>query len=188
MIVAEPDLTNLLVSQHHQIAELFEAVLDSPAESRESAFVRLLQALATHESAEHIIVHRQARHLIDGGDEVVDALLNEELAISEAFTELETVPVDTEEFISQLTRIRGVVDAHNRHEETAEFAALSDRLDVDDHRRLTRAVEALSALAVTGSEDEYQDASLAPGSPNMMVGPFAPMLDRARQFVQHPRG
>jgi hypothetical protein len=185
--VTDPDITDLLIAQHHQIAELFDAVLNAPAGSREPAFVRLLQALATHESAEHIIVHRQARHLIDGGEEVVDALMNEELAISDAFTELESVPVHTDEFLTRLTRIRAVVDAHNRHEEADELGALSDRLGVDDHRRLTRAVEALSALGATGSEDEYSEAGLAPGSPNTMVGPFAAMLDRARQFVQHPR-
>lgn len=182
--MTESDITDLLITQHRQISALFDDVLGAPADSRESAFVRLLQALGTHESAEHIIVHRQARHLIDPA--VVDALMDEELEIRDAFAELESVPVHTDEFLARLTRVRGVVEAHNRHEEAAELTALSDLLGIDDHRRLTRATEALSALAATGSEDEYRDASLAPGSPNMMVGPFSVMLDRARQFVQHP--
>jgi hypothetical protein len=93
--------------------------------------------------------------------------------------------VDTEEFLAALTRLRDAVEAHNRREEADEFAALAGRLDIDEQRRLTRAIEALGALATTGSDDEYDGASLAPGSPNMMVGPFAAMLDRARQFVQH---
>lgn len=181
--MTESDITVLLTGQHQQIAELFDAALSAPADSREPAFVRLLQALGTHESAEHILVHRQARHLIDPA--VVETLMNEELAICDAFAELESVAVDTDEFLTRLTRIRGVVEAHNRHEEADEFAALSDRLEIDDHRRLGRAIEALCALAATGSEHEYDEASLAPGSPNMMVGPFAAMLDRARQFVQH---
>lgn len=182
--MSESDITDLLITQHREITELFDAVLDAPADSREPAFVRLLQALGTHESAEHIIVHRQARHLIDPA--VVDALMNEELEIRDAFAELESIPVHTDEFRVRLTRIHGVVEAHNRHEEADELGALSGLLGIDDHRRLARAIEALSALAATGSEDEDRNASLAPGSPNMMVGPFSVMLDRARQFVQHP--
>jgi hypothetical protein len=72
---------------------------------------------------------------------------------------------------------------HNRREESDEFPLLNQRLDASERTRLTRAVEELGKLAASGTEAKFEHAELAAGSPNMMVGPFAAILDRARRII-----
>jgi hypothetical protein len=113
---------------------------------------------------------------------VVDALVSEEVAIRDALVELEHVGVKADDFVGRLARVRDMVIEHNRREEADEFPLLTQQLDASERRRLNGAVDALGRLANTGTEAEYPRAGLAAGSPNMMVGPFATILDRARQL------
>jgi hypothetical protein len=177
------DVGEVLTAQHRNVSELFSGVLGADGGVRARMFAKLLHALALHESAEHVVIHPEARKAIDGGDALVDALMSEEVSIRYALVELESVPVETDDFVVRLVQIRDLVVEHNRHEENDEFPLLMEQLDVADRRRLTRAVEALSKLAATGTEAEYSHADVAPGSPNMMVGPFAALLDRARRII-----
>jgi hypothetical protein len=177
---------DVLLAEHREVDDLFAATLDAAVDEREHAFMRLLHALALHESVDHVVVHPQARQIITGGDELVDALMSEELAIRDALVELDRVPARDGEFVDRLTEIRRQVAEHNRREENDELPWLATEADPAEQGRLTRAADALRKLAATGSEEEYADADLAPGSPNMMVGPFATLLDRARQFTAPP--
>ena len=73
------DVVKFLKEQHNLIKDMFEEVLSaSDAKAREKAFVELRQLLAVHETAEEMVVHPRARHEIADGDEIVDALLQEE--------------------------------------------------------------------------------------------------------------
>jgi hypothetical protein len=47
-------------------------------------FYELLHTLAMHESADHVVVHPQMRLAINGLDEVIEALMSEELSIWDA--------------------------------------------------------------------------------------------------------
>jgi len=139
--------------------------------------------LALHESAEHVVVHPEARKVIDGGDAVITALMSEEVAIRDALVESEHVSVQARDFAGRLARIRDMVVEHNRHEEADEFPLLNQRLDDSERRRLSRAVEELGKLAASGTEAEFEHADIAAGSPNLMVGPFAAIFDRARRLI-----
>jgi len=125
----------------------------------------------------------EARKVIDGDEALITALMSEEVAIRDALVESEHVSVDAHDFPGRLARIRDMVVEHNRREEFDEFPLLNQRLDASERTRLTRAVEALGKLAASGTEAEFEHADLAAGSPNMMVGPFAAILDRARRLI-----
>jgi hemerythrin superfamily protein len=177
------NIVEVLVAQHHQVDELFSRVLGANDDGRARMFAQLLHVLALHESAEHVVVHPEARKIIDGDEALITALMSEEVAIRDALVESEHVSVEAHDFPGRLARIRDMVVKHNRREESDEFPLLNQRLDASERTRLTWAVEELGKLAASGTEAEFEHAELAAGSPNMMVGPFAAILDRARRLI-----
>ncbi|PRC48707.1 hemerythrin, partial [Mycobacterium sp. ITM-2017-0098] len=70
-----------------------------------------------------------------------------------------------------------VVD-HAEREETEEFNRLQRDLDPDDLKRMVAAVQAAQAIAPTRPHAGVESAKL-----NFVVGPFASMLDRARDAI-----
>lgn len=173
------DIVGVLTAQHRRVEELFVRALADGGVIVDM-LGELLHALALHESADHVVIHPEVRR-VAGEDDLVDALMAEELAIERALTDLDAVEVDDDAFAGQLVRVRDLVVEHNWREESVEFPVLSD-LDSDEQRRILRAVGALEKLADTGSESEGERADVAAGSPNTMVGPFAAVLDRATSF------
>jgi hypothetical protein len=180
------NIVEVLMTQHRRIEQLINGLQDADPGSRPRLFGELTHALGIHESVEHVVVHPRVRQGVDGAADLIEKLMSDELSINDALVELGDVAPDTDEFHRHLTDLRDLVLEHNRHEENDEFPLLTEHFDTAEHRRLARASEALSKLAVTGSQQEYDHADLAPGSPNMMVGPFAAVLDRARQFLDTP--
>ena len=68
---------------------------------------------------------------------------------------------------------------HAEHEENEEFTKLERKLDADDRERMAKAVLAAEAIAPTRPHAGVESAKL-----NFAVGPFASMLDRARDLDQ----
>jgi hemerythrin superfamily protein len=66
------------LTEQHRIKELFTETINAPDNDRqEKAFFELRSLLTMHETAEEMVVHPRARSEIEGGDEVVDARLEE---------------------------------------------------------------------------------------------------------------
>jgi len=70
-----------------------------------------------------------------------------------------------------------VID-HAEHEENEEFNKLQRQLDADDRERMAKAVIAAEAIAPTRPHPGVESATA-----NFAVGPFASMLDRARDAI-----
>lgn len=173
------DVVKFLKDQHNLIKDLFEEVFSaSTAKAREKAFVELRQLLAVHETAEEMVVHPRARREVAEGDEIVDARLQEEHAAKEQLSKLESMDVDSDEFIAELAKFRDAVIDHAEHEEHEEFDKLHRKLDADDLERMVKAVQAAEAIAPTRPHPGVESAAL-----NFAVGPFASMLDRARDLI-----
>ena len=174
------DVVKFLKEQHNLIKDLFEEVLSASGEdAREKAFTQLRQLLAVHETAEEMVVHPRARHEINNGDAVVDALLSEEHEAKEQLAKLEKMDVGSKSFITELTKFRDAVIDHAEHEENEEFNKLQRQLDSDDLGRMAKAVQAAEAIAPTRPHAGVESAKL-----NFAVGPFASMLDRARDLIK----
>lgn len=173
------DVIAFLVGQHHLINDMFDYVLSAPDDkARESAFGDLRQLLAVHETAEEMVVHPRARREIDGGDAIVDARLHEEHDAKVQLAKLEAMDISSREFLDALALFRESVIAHADREENQEFNQLQRELDADDLRRMATAVQAAEAIAPTRPHPGVESAKL-----NFAVGPFASMLDRARDAI-----
>jgi len=173
------DVVRFLKDQHNLIRDMFDEVLSaSGTEAREKAFIELRQLLAVHETAEEMVVHPRVRHEAANGDEIVDARLAEEHKSKEVLSKLEEMDIDSPTFIDELTKFRDAVIDHAEHEENDEFTKLERNLTADDRGRLAKAVLAAEAIAPTRPHAGVESAKA-----NFVVGPFASMLDRARDTI-----
>lgn len=177
-IKSPTDVVDFLVSQHQQIKTMFAQTLAASGEARENAFVELRRLLAVHETAEEEIVHPRAKRKISAGAAVVDKRLHEEHEAKAALQRLEKLDVDSEEFTRELTELRDAVTEHAEHEEHDEFAKLGEELSRDELDRMGRAAQLAEALAPTRPH-----AGVESQVANLAAGPFAAMLDRARDAI-----
>jgi hemerythrin superfamily protein len=173
------DVVKYLRDQHNLIKDMFDEVLSaSDPKAREKSFTELRQLLAVHETAEEMVVHPRVRHEVDNGDAIVDARLKEEHEAKEKLASLEKMDVGSDEFLDELTKFRDDVIEHAEQEEREEFSKLGDALDADSRKRMVSAVQAAESIAPTRPHPGVESAKA-----NFAVGPFASMLDRARDAI-----
>lgn len=173
------DVVKFLKAQHNLIKDMFDDVLcASEPKARETAFVELRQLLAVHETAEEIVVHPRARRELAAGDEIVEARLREEHEAKEQLSRLESMDIGSKEFIDELTKFREAVVDHAEHEENEEFPKLQRKLDAGEREWMAKAVQAAEAIAPTRPHAGVESATA-----NVALGPFASMLDRARDAI-----
>jgi hemerythrin superfamily protein len=174
------DIVDFLTGQHETIRALFVETLDAPdAETQQKAFTRLRTLLAVHETAEEMMVHPRVRRKIDGGGAVVDDLLHEEHDAKVALQEIEKLEVNSAEFTKALIHLQGAVLKHAENEELQEFPLLTENLDAGELQKLREAVEVAERIAPT-----HPHAGVESAAANFAVGPFASLLDRARDALQ----
>ncbi|MDT5093421.1 MAG: hypothetical protein QOH60_2784 [Mycobacterium sp.] len=173
------DVVEFLKAQHNLIKDLFDEVFfASDVKARERAFIDLRQLLAVHETAEEMVVHPRARHEMDAGDDIVDARLAEEHEAKIKLQKLESMDVGSQEFLDALRDFRTDVIEHAEHEENEEFSKLQRVLEKDDLARMAGAVRAAEAIAPTRPHAGVESAKA-----NFVAGPFASMIDRARDAI-----
>jgi hemerythrin superfamily protein len=174
------DVVKFLKGQHNLIKDMFDDVLSASSnEARENAFTDLRQLLAVHETAEEMVVHPRARGELSNGDDVVDTRLKEEHEAKEQLHKLESMDVGSQAFLNELKQFQQAVIDHAEHEETEEFNKLQRELSAEDLKRMAGAVRAAEAIAPTRPHAGVESAKA-----NFAVGPFASMLDRARDAIQ----
>jgi hypothetical protein len=173
------DVVRFLKDQHNLIKDMFDEVLSaSTDDARRTAFTELRQLLAVHETAEEMVVHPRVRREVEGGDVIVDARLLEEHESKVDLSALEAMDIGSPEFIAELKLFRSSVIDHAEREELEEFNRLERELDPDELKRMAAAVLAAQAIAPTRPHPGVESAKL-----NFAVGPFASMLDRARDAI-----
>jgi hemerythrin superfamily protein len=176
------DVVSFLKSQHEQIKSLLSLVQESKGEQRSEAFTKLRRLLAVHETAEEEIVHPKARRALDNGDDVVSQRLDEENEGKQALSELEKLDVDSTEFETKFQEFRKDILEHAEAEENEEFNKLAEALDADQLEKMRSAVKLAEATAPT-----HPHAGVESATANMLAGPFAAMLDRARDALTGKR-
>jgi hypothetical protein len=157
---------------------MFEEVIGARSEERAEAFIELRRLLAVHEAAEEEIVHPVARRALADGQSIVERRLREEKEAKAALTELEKLDIDSVDFETKLVALRTNVIAHADSEETEEFNKLGNVLDMSRLARMRKAAELAEAVAPVRPHPSIQ-----PSAANMFGGPFASMLDRARDAL-----
>ncbi|MFZ1175462.1 MAG: hemerythrin domain-containing protein [Mycobacterium sp.] len=177
-IKSPTDVVDFLVSQHEQIKSLFAETLSASGKAREKAFIELRRLLAVHETAEEEVVHPRAKRKVSNGAAVVDKRLHEEHEAKAVLQKLEKLDVDSEEFTRLLTELRDAVVDHAEHEEREKFSKLGEQLSSDELERMGRAAKLAEAIAPTRPH-----AGVESQAANIAAGPFAAMLDRARDAI-----
>lgn len=172
------DVIDLLTDQHEQIKSLFAETLVLAGEERERSFRDLRRLLAVHETAEEEIVHPRAKQKVPGGEQVVEARLQEENKAKKALAELESLDIDSKDFTTKLTELRDAVIAHAEHEEAEEFAKLGTELSEKELQCMGQVAKLAEAVAPTRPHPGVESPAA-----NLIVGPFAAMLDRARDVI-----
>jgi hemerythrin superfamily protein len=172
------DVVTFLKSQHQQIKDLFEKVNRSSGDERRDTFTALRRLLAVHETAEEEVVHPRARRELPDGDEVIDARLQEENQAKQTLATLEDLDPDGAEFERLFQELQADVLMHAANEEELEFDRLADELDDDQLQRMRRAAELAESTAPTRPHPGVESPA-----ENMLAGPFAAMMDRARDFL-----
>jgi hemerythrin superfamily protein len=178
MIHTGNDVISFLKQQHEEIKGLLETVSTTHGEQRGKAFYALRRLLAVHETAEEEIVHPVARRVLPDGNLVIDARLREENAAKKVLGELEDLNVDSVEFETKFSGLKADVMAHADSEERSEFERLGSHLDPERLARMRKAAEIAEAIAPTRPH-----AGVESPLANMLVGPFAAMLDRSRDAL-----
>jgi len=174
------DVVRFLKDQHNLIKDMFDEVFSASSDdARGEAFTELRQLLAVHETAEEMVVHPRVRHEVEGGDIIVDARLVEEHDSKEHLAALEAMDIGSQEFLDELKLFQGSVIDHAEREELEEFSRLQRELDGDDLGRMAKAVMAAEAIAPTRPHAGVESAKA-----NFALGPFASMLDRARDLIK----
>jgi Hemerythrin HHE cation binding domain len=177
-ITSPTDVVEFLTSQHRQIKSLFAKTLSASGEAREKAFVDLRRLLAVHETVEEEIVHPRAKRKIANGEAVVGDRLDEEHEAKTVLQKLEKLDVDSDGFTRLLTELRDAVLNHANREENDEFARLGEELSSHELQSMGRAAKLAEAIAPTRPHAGVE-SQLA----NLVAGPFAAMLDRARDAI-----
>jgi hemerythrin superfamily protein len=172
------DVVTFLKAQHTQVKTLFEEVLAARGAEREKAFIQLRRLMAVHETAEEEIVHPAARRVLPDGDAIVRKRLSEENKAKRVLAELERLDFESNDFEARLHTLKTDVIAHAESEESEEFSKLSDRLDAKQLSRMKKAAELAEAVAPTRPHPGVESAAA-----NLLAGPFASMMDRARDAL-----
>jgi hemerythrin-like domain-containing protein len=174
------DVVEFLKGQHNEIKDMFDDVFSASSdEARREAFVDLRQLLAVHETAEEMVVHPRARGELSNGDDVVDARLKEEHDAKAQLQKLEAMDIGSAEFLAELKQFQQAVLEHADLEEAEEFPGLQRKLSAGDLQRMAMAVRAAEAIAPTRPHPGVESAKA-----NVVAGPFASMLDRARDAIE----
>jgi hemerythrin superfamily protein len=178
MISSGADVVSFLKEQHDQIEAAFSAVVAARGEERESAFFALRRLLAVHETAEEEIVHPAAKRELPDGELIVRERLQEENEAKRVLAQLEDLDVESAEFGRLFVTLQAAVLRHAQAEEEEEFERLADVLDQSRLESMRKAVIFAESVAPTRPHPGIESAA-----GNMLVGPFASMVDRARDAI-----
>jgi len=178
MIRNGTDVVTFLHEQHKDIEAAMRLVATTHGAERASAFVALRRLLAVHETAEEEIVHPAARRALSDGERIVNAHLQEEKTAKRVLAELETLDSDSLEFQDSFTALQEAVLEHAESEERFEFEALGAMLDARRLERMRKAAELAETLAPTRPHPGLESATA-----NILVGPFASMIDHTRDAL-----
>jgi hemerythrin superfamily protein len=178
MIKNGSDVISFLKEQHQEIKALAARVSTSRGTERAQAFTTLRRTLAVHETAEEEIVHPAARRALPDGEAVVERRLKEENEAKKALAELETLDVESMEFETKFQTLKANVIAHAEAEEREEFDRLASKLDAPRLERMRKAAEFAESVAPTRPHPGIESQAA-----NLLVGPFAAMVDRTRDAI-----
>jgi hemerythrin superfamily protein len=171
-------ITEVLRSDHDEVREMFERVDGATGDKRKELFQQLLSELVRHEVAEEEILRPVSKR--DAGEAIANARIKEESKAEELLKEMEKLDTSSAEFTTKLAKLRREVENHAEAEETKEFPRVEEKETAERLQQMGKAYEAAKKMAPTRPHPSTPNTPAA----NMLIGPFAAVIDRARDAVR----
>jgi len=179
---AAGDVVAQLLVQHEQVRTAINVVAETTtAESRQEAFDALRELLVRHETAEEMIVRPITRG-IEGGKAVAAARMDEENESKVTLAKLEKLDIASVEFARLFEKFALAVLTHAQAEENHEFPLLRTHLDGEQSARVEKLLLTAEKTAPT-----HPHPSARTTAANYIAGPFAAVVDRARDAISRSR-
>ncbi|MFA9431622.1 hemerythrin domain-containing protein [Egicoccus sp. AB-alg2] len=182
--MADQDIIDLLLQDHHEFRELFAELERSEDEFKEELFHYLVARLASHEAAEESVVHPALRDEVPDGEAVAEQVMQEEADAEQLLHRMTKLEVASPEWEDALVTLQGDVLAHAEHEEREEFPRLRERLDIEHRRKIGRTFTTLRDSGPTRPHPNTPNQPLVRAA----VGPVAGVFDRARDKAREAFG
>lgn len=167
----------LIELQHERIRSLLAEVAAAAGQQRQAAFDELRELLARHETAEEMVLRPVTRR---SDEAVAAARMDEENEAKQQLADLEALDVTSEEFTRAFAEFADAVRAHAQAEEDEELPKAAEVLG-DNERLRERLADALRAAERSGPTHPHPSVQTTAG--NYAAGPFAAMVDRARDMI-----
>jgi iron-sulfur cluster repair protein YtfE (RIC family) len=171
-------IIEVLRQDHDEVRQMFAQLETATGEQRRDLFHQLLGELIRHEVSEEEILRPVSKR--DAGEEIANARNREESRAEELLKEMENLDTDSAEFAAKLTTLRQEVESHAEAEETQEFPKVAGKESQERLEQMARVYEVAKKAAPTRPHPSTPNTPAA----NMLVGPFAAVLDRARDAVR----
>ncbi|HVX23445.1 MAG TPA: hemerythrin domain-containing protein [Acidimicrobiales bacterium] len=172
------DILDELRHDHDEVRELFDRVESAQGDRRQELFQQLVGELIRHEVAEEEILRPISTR--DAGKAIANARNKEESEAETLLKEMERLDVGSAAFDQKLGRLRRKVEQHAEAEEQKEFPRVQQKESADMLRKMGTAYEMAKKAAPTRPHPSTPNTAGA----NMLVGPFAAVMDRARDAVR----
>ncbi len=177
----EGDVVKILLEQHARIRDLFADVKSLDGQAKQEAFDELRALLAVHETAEEMILRPVAKKT--AGEAEANARNHEEAEANKVLAELEKLDVGSEKFTLMFAEFERSVIDHAEHEEREEFPAVRQGCDQDKLTKMGSQLQAAEKMAPT----HPHPGSAGKPAAQWAVGPFAALLDRAKDAIKTSR-
>jgi hemerythrin superfamily protein len=171
-------IIDALRHDHQEVRELFARLETATGERRRELFQQLVGELVRHEVAEEEILRPVSKR--DAGEAIANARFKEESQAEELLKDMEKLDPGSDEFTAKLATLRRDVERHAEAEETKEFPRVAEKETDERLEQMGRAYEAAKKAAPTRPHPSTPNTPAA----NLLAGPFAAVIDRARDAVR----
>jgi iron-sulfur cluster repair protein YtfE (RIC family) len=171
-------IIDALREDHDEVRQMFARLETATGEQRRDLFHQLVGELIRHEVAEEEILRPVSKR--DAGEEIANARIHEESQAEELLKEMESLDTDSPEFAAKLATLRHEVERHAEAEETQEFPKVMQKESVERLEQMGKVYAAAKKAAPTRPHPSTPNTPVA----NMLAGPFAAVLDRARDAMR----
>ena len=176
--------TALLRQQHDTVKQMFDQLLNAQGPQRTELFDCLRATLATHETAEEIVVYPRLRKLGADGDRVADARIAEEDEAKNVLAKLEKLGPEDDGFDQQLHAFHQAVLDHATAEESEVFPLLERSCPAGELHTMAERIKKAEDMAPTHPHPHGPNSAIG----NRLVGPFAKMVDKVRDAMHGDAG
>jgi hemerythrin superfamily protein len=179
MSMSQRDIITELLHDHEQVKQLFSRLERATASQTSDLFCELTTELVRHEVAEEEVIYPEARLRIPNGKRLCSARIREQAEAEKLLDRMEKAGPERKHFAERLARLRKAVLKHAENEERLIFEPFSQALDMRERTRLGDLYNQAKAAAPTHPHPHVPNTP--PG--NIMMGPVAALVDRARDAM-----